>query len=186
MHTSGWVLIVLIGLSFFLWPLVGEGRRGKPPMSEVEIEFSSTSIEESSSFKKPSQHKGYKRRRGDVEFSMSAIRDVYIVTIWKQFQDEHTQTLHIYSPDGNLFQKRTVPFSITTKLNHRRRKVSGITNPVDVQKTRPMKDGQAVVVQFPVSGTWVSQHAMIGTWRVDVFHNQESAPSVSGTFTLIE
>ena len=117
---------------------------------------------------------------------MAVIRDIFIHTHWKELQGEHIQTLNIYSPDGNVFQKRVVPFSITEKLKRKRRKVSGITNMVDVQKARLTKDGQAVVVQFPISGTWVSQHGMLGTWRVDAFLNQESRPSVTGTFTLIE
>ena len=131
-------------------------------------------------------HRGQRNFFGDEEFSMAVIRDIFIQTHWKQIQGEHIQRVHIYSPDGNIFQKRVVPFSITDQLKSQRRKVSGITNMVDVQKARPTKDGQAVVVHFPVSGTWVSQHGMLGTWRVDAFLNQESRPSVTGTFTLIE
>ena len=43
---------------------------------------------------------------------------------------------------------------------------------VDVQKVLPIKDRQALVVPFPVSRTWVSQHSMLDAWRVDVFLDQ--------------
>ena len=161
-------------------------RRGKKATGPVAtLVFAGTLKGESSSDDLLPQS-GQRNFFGDEEFSIAAIRDIFIQTHWTQIQGEHIQRIHIYSPDGNIFQKRVVPFSITEKLKRQRRKVSGITNMVDVQKAKQTKDGQAVVVHFPVSGTWVSQHSMLGTWRVDAFLNQESRPSVSGTFTLIE
>ena len=161
----------------------GHGENSSDPV--VTLVFTST-LKGGSLSGESFPQQGQRNYFGEEEFSLAATRDIFIQTQWKQLQGEHIQRVHIYSPDGNLFQKRVVPFAITENLKRKRLKVSGITNMIDVQKARPMKDGQAVVVQFPISGTWVSQHSMLGTWRVEAFLDQESSPIGTGTFTLIE
>ncbi len=131
-------------------------------------------------------HSARRNYYGDEEFSLAETRDLSIVTCWKKLQGDHLQTMHIYGPDGHLFQKRVVPFSTESQRRTRRRKMRGIENAVDVRHARPRKGRQEVTVNFPITGTWVSQHQMVGTWRVEVYHNEAKTPSATGSFTLTE
>lgn len=61
-----------------------------------------------------------------------------------------------------------------------------IGNAVDVRQARMRKGQQEVTVHFPIAGTWVSQHQMLGTWRVEVYYNKAKTPSGRGSFTMTE
>jgi hypothetical protein len=118
-------------------------------------------------------------------FSVSAVRDVYFYTYWKRLSGEHLITLWLYSPDGHLYQRFVVPISIGGRSSATRQ-VEGVENPVDVQRTAKAGRYHVAVVQLPVAGTWITEHRLLGAWRVDVLLDDESTPAVSGSFTLTE
>ena len=182
-HYHRWVVGALVAL-FLLLPWAGVEGRDKPAKPKAALVFASTPMAGPASAGRLSPRRGPRNYYREVEFSMAAIRDVYIYTYWKRLRGDHTQTVRIYSPDGHLFQTRVIPFS--TRRSATRRMVPGIDNPVDVQHARSVKGWKVVVMPFPIAGTWVNQHEMLGTWRVEVYHNQAATPSVSESFTLTE
>ncbi len=118
-------------------------------------------------------------------FSVSTVRDLYLYSYWLGLDGDYTLLARLYGPDGNLYQQRVVPVSTTTPVSATRL-VPGVENPVQVQQTIPMGQMQVMTVQLPVAGTWVTQHHLLGTWRVELYLDNDSMPAVTGTFVLTE
>lgn len=93
---------------------------------------------------------------GGTQFSGGSIRDLRIVVGWANLSGTHTQRLELSSPDGALYQRLTTQFSGAPSLETR----------------------------LPVGGTWITQHALFGAWRVDVFLDSQAMPIASGVFVL--
>ncbi|MEW6323780.1 MAG: hypothetical protein AB1515_00175 [Nitrospirota bacterium] len=121
----------------------------------------------------------------NTSFSISTVRDVYVYTYWENLFGEHDLIILVYSPDGQLYQKRVVPISIG-QLSSSTRQVPGVENVVDVQRTTPLGRYEVSTVQLPIAGTWITEHRLLGTWRVDVLLDKASAPVTSGTFIITE
>jgi hypothetical protein len=66
------------------------------------------------------------------------------------------QRLELYAPDGSLYQRLTGAVAPST---------------------------QTVV---PVGGTWITEHALVGGWRAEVYIDRETTPIVSRTFALTQ
>jgi hypothetical protein len=118
-------------------------------------------------------------------YSVSAVRDIYLYTYWPRLAGEHLITLRLYSPDGHLYQRIVAPISVGEPVSPTRQ-VEGVENPVDVQQTARAGRYEVAVVQLPVAGTWITEHRLLGKWRVEVLLDDESTPAVSGAFTLKE
>lgn len=72
----------------------------------------------------------------------------------------HVAAFEFVSPDGVVFQRTEVPFSMGGAKTMR------------------------VWNAMPVSGTWIQQFAMTGTWRVRVFLDSEANSRASASFVL--
>lgn len=82
-------------------------------------------------------------------FEVGKLRDVFVFVAWRGVQGQHEQALELTLPDGNLYQRLTNRFDTATSLTSR---------------------GEPVVVQvLPVAGTFITQHSLLGTWKVEVF-----------------
>ena len=88
------------------------------------------------------------------EFSTTTLRDLLFAMTYSSVTDLHQQRLELYAPDGSLYQRLTGAIALRT---------------------------QTLV---PVGGTWITDHALYGGWRVDVFVDRETSPIVSQSFTL--
>ncbi|MBI3030220.1 MAG: hypothetical protein HYY64_11975 [Candidatus Rokubacteria bacterium] len=90
---------------------------------------------------------------GGTQFSAASVRDLWILVAWQSLSGTHSQRLDLYAPDGSLYQRLSAQFT-----------------------------GSSAEVRLPVGGTWITQHFLFGTWRVDVFLDGD--PRTSGAFVL--
>jgi hypothetical protein len=88
------------------------------------------------------------------EFSTTSLRDLLIAMTYTNAADLHQQRIELYAPDGSLYQR-----------------LSGSIAP----RTQTL---------VPVGGTWITEHSLLGGWRIDVFVDRETSPIVSQAFTL--
>ncbi len=93
---------------------------------------------------------------GGTQFSGSLVRDLRIIVGWQNLSGSHTQRLDLFSPDGSLYQRLSTQFSVAS----------------------------AVEARLPVGGTWITQYALFGAWRADVFLDGQGSPISSGLFVL--
>jgi hypothetical protein len=89
-----------------------------------------------------------------VEFSTTSLRDLLIAMSYSNVTGSHRQRIELYAPDGSLYQRFTGAVAPST---------------------------QTLV---PVGGTWITEHSLFGSWRVDVYVDRETTPIVSQAFTL--
>jgi hypothetical protein len=92
---------------------------------------------------------------GGTQFLGQLLGDLRILVHWKNLSGSHNQRIVLYIPDGSLYQQISAPFV-----------------------------GTPVETRLPVGGTWITQHALFGAWRVEVFFDLDRTPITSGVFVL--
>jgi len=99
-------------------------------------------------------------------FSGQTLRDLVIVVEYRDLPaGSHTQRLKLFLPDGALYQQ----FTTEVQANGQSRRGAG-WDPVEVR--------------LPVGGTWITEHALYGTWRFEVYLDQDRQSTAQGTFVL--
>lgn len=98
------------------------------------------------------------------DFEIDKLRDLFIFVAWREVRGEHSQELRLFLPDGNLYQK--LPRVRFTTL------ASSVSSP-DVQTARRSRGEPTVITALPVAGTLITQHSLVGTWRVQVYLDGE-------------
>jgi hypothetical protein len=97
---------------------------------------------------------------GGEQFSAAALRDLLITVAYQNLAlGSHTQRLQLYAPDGALYQQFSTAFAVG----------GSVTQP----ETR-----------LPVGGTWITQHSLYGTWRVEVYLDQARTPAAQRNLVL--
>ncbi|HEY2461611.1 MAG TPA: hypothetical protein VGI16_12425 [Candidatus Acidoferrum sp.] len=88
-----------------------------------------------------------------ASFSLASLRDLNVMVAWENVpQGTHAQTVHIFLPDGNLYQSMDSSFAIPVVP-------AGSTTTV----------GSASTTQaLPVAGTFIAQRGLTGNWKVTV------------------
>jgi hypothetical protein len=89
------------------------------------------------------------------------LNDLYILVTWNLPGGPNTQRLELFAPDGALYQRFSKEF----------------TSPTSSTTTETW---------VPVSGTWITQHSLFGTWRVEVYLDADSTPVATTGFVLTE
>lgn len=119
--------------------------------------------------------------RGE-EFAAGSLRDLLIVVEYRHLSGLHIQRIELYSPDGSLYQQRSTEVTLAGD------RVAGAGRKPDKGKGRGGEDkagwGERVEVRLPVGGTWITEHALFGAWRVEVYLDSERLPIASGVFVL--
>jgi len=96
-------------------------------------------------------------------FSGRTLRDLLIVVEYRDLPaGPHTQRLKLYAPDGALYQQFTTEFA---------------AEPPTRGKGHPASRWEPVEVRLPVGGTWITKYSLYGTWRVEVYLDQEQVPA---------
>ena len=97
---------------------------------------------------------------GGGDFSAAALRDLLIAVAYQNLAlGAHTQRLHLYAPDGALYQQFATAFVVEGSV------------------ARPE-------TRLLVGGTWITQHSLYGTWRVEVYLDQARTPAAQRTLVL--
>jgi hypothetical protein len=105
-----------------------------------------------------------KQLPGGRHFTTRTLRDLLLVVEYRALPaGAHTQRLKLFAPDGALYQQFTTEFAVGT--------------------------GRAphwlpVETRLPVGGTWITEHSLYGTWRLEVYLDAASRPTESHPFTL--
>jgi len=93
-----------------------------------------------------------------TQFVTANLRDLHFDVDYSQVSGSHRQRIELFSPDGTLYQRRFRDVEITA--------------------------GQPVNTRVPVGGTWITEHALFGNWRVAVYLDASQTPIASGAFIL--
>jgi hypothetical protein len=97
---------------------------------------------------------------GGAQFSAAALRDLLITVVYQNLAlGPHTQRLHLYAPDGALYQQFSTAFVVEGSVSR--------------PETRLL-----------VGGTWITQHSLYGTWRVEVYLDQARTPAAYRALVL--
>ena len=106
------------------------------------------------------------------EFSARTLRDLLIVVEYRSLSSgPHTQRLKLFLPDGALYPQFTTEFETPPEGGARGK---GYRGPA----------WQPVETRLPVGGTWITEHALYGSWRFEVYLDAAPQPIVSHRFTL--
>jgi len=101
---------------------------------------------------------------GGWAFSAQTLRDLLIGLEYRDLAaGAHTQRLKLFAPDGALYQQVTTEFTAGNGRAH---------------------GWLRVETRLPVGGTWITEHSLYGTWRLEVFLDAAPTPTLSHTFTL--
>ncbi|OGL03098.1 MAG: hypothetical protein A3E31_02325 [Candidatus Rokubacteria bacterium RIFCSPHIGHO2_12_FULL_73_22] len=94
--------------------------------------------------------------RTGSSFQFASLRDLRILVDWTSLPGAaNVQRVEVRGPDGNLYQRFTTPIAATH------------------METR-----------LPVGGTWITQHELVGAWRVQVYLNKDASPVTTQSFQL--
>jgi hypothetical protein len=93
------------------------------------------------------------------DFVADLVRQLKIIVYWK-VSGSHAQRLELFTPEGVLYRRIATDFTGTG--------VTGAGTPVETV--------------LPVGGSWITEHALFGGWRVDVF--LDGQPATTASFVL--
>lgn len=98
------------------------------------------------------------QREGNT-FTGAELDDLKVLVEWKSLLENHAQRIDLVAPDGSLYQ--SLPRPVTASDN-----------------------GAQLETRVPVNGTWITRYGLYGTWCVEVFLDQESAPVTSSRLVI--
>lgn len=105
---------------------------------------------------------------GGTAFAADGVRYLRLI-VWWNVAGAHRQRLELFAPDGSLYQRLATEFDGDETAFRQR----GARSPWTVVETKLL-----------VSGTWITEHALYGAWRVDVYLDGTSVPIASEEFVL--
>jgi hypothetical protein len=94
-------------------------------------------------------------------FDFGHLNDLFILVTWNLAGGPNTQRVELFAPDGALYQRFSREF----------------TSPTTSTTTETW---------VPVSGSWITQHSLFGTWRVEVYLDNGTTPVATSGFVLTE
>jgi hypothetical protein len=98
------------------------------------------------------------QRAGD-SFSGAELDDLKILVEWKSLFQNHAQRVDLIAPDGSLYQS-----------------LSRIVTAADI--------GAPAETRVPVNGSWITRYGLYGSWCVEIFIDQDSAPVTSSRLVI--
>jgi hypothetical protein len=121
---------------------------------------------------------------GGAHFSAKALRDLVILVAYRDLAPgHHTQRLRLYAPDGALYQQFATEFEVEGAVSKPRAEAHREHG--TAHRDHFGSPGIVPVeTRLPVGGTWITQHSLYGTWRVEVYLDQARTPVVHRTLVL--
>jgi hypothetical protein len=121
---------------------------------------------------------------GGAHFSAAAVRDLLITVAYHNLTlGSHTQRLHLYAPDGALYQQFATAFEVEGAGATPRAgapPAHGLTH----RDPGGAPGSEQVATRLPVGGTWITQHSLYGTWHVEVYLDQARTPAAYRALVL--
>ncbi len=112
-----------------------------------------------------------KQLPGGRHFTTRTLRDLLLVVEYRALPaGPHTQRLKLFAPDGALYQQFTTEFAVNGDPARGHGYRGTAWRPVETR--------------LPVGGTWITEHSLYGTWRLEVYLDAASQPTESHPFTL--
>lgn len=122
-----------------------------------------------------------------TRYSIESLRELHVYGLWKGLSGDHVELRKYYSPDGSLYYQKLVAFSTDPASAGKPFEPSAdLPHTATVQLAQSNPTGQRVVWDYlPVGGTWITQHGITGTWRVEVYLDRATGtPDVVKNFEL--
>jgi hypothetical protein len=120
------------------------------------------------------------------QFSVGQQRELFMHTVWTNLDGAHDELRRIYSPDGSLFYEKVLAFSLDISEPVADTVQRNVPHEPNVRPVSADAQGNVVVSDYiGLAGTWIGDHGMTGDWRLEVFLDGASVPSVSSVFTLV-
>jgi hypothetical protein len=110
-------------------------------------------------------------RPGHRDFVLEDLRDLQVCVVFPGLDGTHYAQLTFQSPDGHVYQTRTVAF-VTPEAPFTKPAVSLSGRQYKVTRAGWRTRGEPVVVAtLPVAGTHIALHNLVGRWTVKVSLN---------------
>lgn len=97
-------------------------------------------------------------QRASNNFSGAELDDLNVLVQWKNLLQNHAQRVDLIAPDGSLYQS--------------------LSRLVTVDDVAPVE------TRVPVNGSWITRYGLYGSWCVEIFIDQESAPVTSSRLVI--
>ncbi|MBK6848397.1 MAG: hypothetical protein IPG96_13025 [Proteobacteria bacterium] len=122
-----------------------------------------------------------------TRYGIESLRELHVYGLWKGVSGDHVELRKYYSPDGSLYYQKLVAFSTDPASADKPFEPSAdLPHTATVQLAQTNPSGQRVVWDYlPIGGTWITQHGMTGSWRVEVYLDRTTGtPDVVKNFEL--
>ncbi len=124
-------------------------------------------------------------------FTLNDTNNIYINLIPKDDLGLKIITLIFYSPDGNIYLKKKVPIKSSNNIVENSISIPGYRFPQKIKGGKILRIGnfgrkRVIPIPFAVSGTYISNYHLTGTWEVKIFINNETKPCYNLFFTIGE
>ncbi len=135
-----------------------------------------------------SEREGGKEKPGR-KFSATTTEDLTFHVLFPTgMSGEHIVELRLYLPTGDLFQRVAVPV-VDVGAKPRDVSVSGYPHPLEqksLQQTRfDGRNHKRVSIDFPIAGTAIINNSLYGSWRVEVYVDDDAEPcGKAGVFEI--
>jgi hypothetical protein len=118
-------------------------------------------------------------------FSVSETRDLYFHSVWANLAGGHRELRRFYAPSGSLYYEKLLPFSTLLDAPVPFKEVVLIPHSKQIAALSPDEAGQLLLSDaFPLAGTWISDRALVGTWRIEVYLDAATQPNGTLNFEL--
>jgi len=120
------------------------------------------------------------------EFSVNDVRELYIYSVHTALFGEHRELRRFYAPSGELYYEKLVAYSTDLTEPVPFLEAVAVPRSKQIAAVSPDRDGRLFVSDiFPVAGTWISDRAMTGTWRVEVYLDGATQPTATLQLELV-
>lgn len=105
---------------------------------------------------------------GPREFLMDDLRGVYVCIVWAGLSGTYTTQLTFLSPDGHVYQTKTLAF-VTPEAPQTAATVEVGGRQYPVRRAGWGRQGETLVVAtLPVAGTYITKHNLAGGWALKI------------------
>lgn len=122
---------------------------------------------------------------GSNTFALTSLRELLVYSVWNGLTGMHVERRRFIAPNGDAYYEKLIAFSTDISVAIPYEPIVSIPHSAVVMPVSTDQDGKFQVLDYlGVAGTWISQHSLTGTWRLEVFLDSSATPITSSEFTL--